>query len=154
MASRFSAATRFVRAPLSRSVARRGYASESASKHAGQEFPEESFGNNVWRNATLLAIAGVVWYRVDQHLTGQGDDKHPFTKWIEYHMTPSSENDRFNQATLEEAEKLAEYRLIAQDAQRAPIYRMRYPESFERASPRGLQVGLQCDLSDLKVRTD
>ena len=46
------------------------------------------------------------------------------------------------------------FRLISQDAQRPPIYRMRYPESFERASARGLTAGSQADLSDLKVRSD
>lgn len=44
MASRLFTTTRFLRAPLTRAVTRRGYASEThgAVKHAGEQFPEES----------------------------------------------------------------------------------------------------------------
>ncbi|CAO3681061.1 unnamed protein product [Rhizopus microsporus] len=113
-----------------------------------------TFGTNAWRN-TLIAVVGLAaWYRIDQHVTQSGDEKHPFTKWIEYHMTSSEEKDNLNAAKLAAAEAVAEYKLFYQDAQRPPIYRMRYPESFERASPRGLTTGNQVDLSDLKIRQD
>ncbi|KAI9275501.1 hypothetical protein BDA99DRAFT_431415 [Phascolomyces articulosus] len=152
MASRFVSTTRLVRAPLARQMARRTFASDA--KDASPKFAEETFNGNIWRNTAIAIIAGVVIYRVDQHLTKQGDEKHPVTKWIEYHMESSDDMDKLNQQKLDEASKLAEYRLVAQDAQRAPIYRLRNPESFERASPRGLVTGNQVDLSDLKVRSD
>ncbi|KAI9364776.1 hypothetical protein BD770DRAFT_433525 [Pilaira anomala] len=129
----------------------RSYATET--KQAAQHFPEESFGGNAWRNGVIAVVAAVAWYRIDQHIT-QGDEKHPFTKWIEYRMSSAEEKDNINQANLAGAEAAAEYKLFAQDAQRAPIYRMRYPESFERASPRALVTGNQVDLTDLKIRSD
>lgn len=68
----------------------RSYASES--KQAAQTFPEESkldsylfiqcylqlfwmiaFGGNAWRNGAIAIVAGLVWYRVDQHITQSGD---------------------------------------------------------------------------------
>ncbi|KAI9313533.1 hypothetical protein BX666DRAFT_2030315 [Dichotomocladium elegans] len=149
MASRFFSSARLA----SRAVSRRTYATHHHDT-TNAVFPEETFNANIWRNAVLAAIAGVAWYRIDQHITDLGEEKHPFTKWIEYHMTPAAEKDKFNNEALDRASQLAEYRLIAQDAQRAPVYRMRYPEAFERASPRGLVTGQQADLSDLKVRTD
>ncbi|KAG0163764.1 hypothetical protein DFQ30_011044, partial [Apophysomyces sp. BC1015] len=109
-----------------------------------------SFNGNIWRNTIIAVIAGVAWFRIDQRITDQGEEKHPFTKWIEYRMTSSDEMDRLNNENMEASGKIAEYRLITQDAQRAPIYRMRYPESFERASPRALSAGTHADLSDLK----
>ncbi|KAI9320503.1 hypothetical protein BX666DRAFT_2024155 [Dichotomocladium elegans] len=132
-----------------RSLARRTY----ATKHTAETFPEETFNASIWRNTVIAIAAGAAWFKLDQSMTGE-EGKHPITKYIESVMTSSSEMDKFNNAKLDEASKLAEYRLIAQDAQRAPIYRMRYPESFERASPRGLVTGAQADLSDLKVRYD
>ncbi|EIE81895.1 hypothetical protein G6F47_010979 [Rhizopus delemar] len=132
--------------------ATRYFASES--KQSAHHYPQETFGTNAWRNGVAIVVAGFVWYRIDQHLTQSGDEKHPFTRWIEYHMTTSEENDSINAAQLAGAEAAAEYKLLAQDAQRPPIYRMRYPESFERASPRALVTGNQTDLSDLKVRID
>ncbi|SAM09717.1 hypothetical protein [Absidia glauca] len=134
----------------SNNIIRKRWAStESTSNEAVKE---ETFSNNVWRNTIILAIAGVVWYRVDERMTDQGDEKHPFTRWIEFHMNKSHENDEIAQANLDNANKIAEYRLVYQDAQRPPIYRMRYPEAFERASPRALVAGTHCDLSDVNVR--
>ncbi|KAI8374945.1 hypothetical protein EDC96DRAFT_497364 [Choanephora cucurbitarum] len=131
----------------------RGYATES--KQATQEFPVESFGTNAWRNGVIAVVAGLVWFRVDQHMTGSGDEKHPFTRWIEYRMmTTAEENDKVNHTNLAGAEAAAQYKLFYQEAQRSPIHRMRYPEAFERASPRGLAAGNQVDLSDLKIRSD
>ncbi|KAF7730715.1 hypothetical protein EC973_001664 [Apophysomyces ossiformis] len=137
------------RRALNASISRRGYASNANT----QEFPAETFGK-FWRNVALVAAAGVVWFKVDEHITGAGEQKHPFTKWIEAVMTPSEENDRLTAVTLDAAGKIADYRLVTQEAQRAPIYRIRNPESFERASPRALSAGLQADLSDLKIRSD
>ncbi|KAG2218062.1 hypothetical protein INT45_007225 [Circinella minor] len=152
MASRILSSTRLVRAPLTRQITRRNFASDA--KDASPKFAEETFNGNIWRNTVIAVIAGVAIYRIDQHLTNQGEEKHPFTKWIEYHMESSEDMDKFNQQKLDDASKLAEYRLVVQEAQRAPIYRLRNPESFERASPRGLVTGQQVDLSDLKVRSD
>ncbi|CAO3583420.1 unnamed protein product [Absidia cylindrospora] len=69
-------------------------------------------------------------------------------------MTPSDENNKINESFYSNSQNLADYRLIYQEAQRAPIQRMRYPESFERSSPRALTAGAQMDLSDVKVRSD
>ncbi|CAO3640303.1 unnamed protein product [Cunninghamella blakesleeana] len=69
-------------------------------------------------------------------------------------MTQSQEKDEISAKFLENSNRLAEYRLIYQDAQRAPIYRMRYPEAFERRSPRALVAGNNCDISDVKIRND
>ncbi|CAO3680700.1 unnamed protein product [Umbelopsis vinacea] len=134
-------------------ISRRSYATEHV-KHAGDEpkFQPETFGSNVWRNTMFAVIAGLVWYRVDQHITTSGEDKHPITKWVEYHMTSAAENDRVAAEHLDQAVTKAEDKLLFQEAKRSPVYRMRYPEAFERASPHALSVGSQADLSDLQVK--
>jgi hypothetical protein len=43
-------------------------------------------------------------------------------------MTPASENDRVASEHLDQALAKAEDKLLFQEAKRAPIYRMRYPE--------------------------
>lgn len=32
-----------------------------------------AFGGNAWRNGVIAVIAGVAWYRIDQHITHSGD---------------------------------------------------------------------------------
>lgn len=32
-----------------------------------------AFGGNAWRNGAIAIVAGLVWYRVDQHITQSGD---------------------------------------------------------------------------------
>ncbi|KAI9305342.1 hypothetical protein BJ944DRAFT_161930, partial [Cunninghamella echinulata] len=112
------------------------------------------FDNKVWRNTLIVAVGAIVWYRIDERLTDQGDEKHPITRWIEYHMTQSQEKDQIAAEFLENSNRLAEYRLLYQEAQRPPIYRMRYPEAFERRSPRALVTGNNCDISDVNIRKD
>ncbi|KAI7873106.1 uncharacterized protein EV154DRAFT_452749 [Mucor mucedo] len=151
MASRLICKAQLLKGSPVRQVAR-SYATES--NQATHHFAEESFGNNFWRNSVIAVVATAAWFRVDQHLVGASDEKHPITKWFEYHMTTSEQNDQINHANLAGATAAAEYKLFAQDAQRAPIHRMRNPESFENASPRGLVTGNQVDLTDLKIRSD
>ncbi|KAI8086194.1 uncharacterized protein BX664DRAFT_335143 [Halteromyces radiatus] len=124
----------------------------ASTNTTGEAVKEETFNNNVWRNTILLAIAGFIWYRIDERVTDQGDEKHPVTNWIEYHMNKSQDNDQIAETNFDNAKKIAEYKLVYQDAQRPPIYRMRYPETFERSSPRALVTGNNCDLSDVKIR--
>ncbi|KAI8988182.1 hypothetical protein BDF20DRAFT_854332 [Mycotypha africana] len=132
------------------------YATETkaAATTATEQFPAETFGGNAWRNGLIAVVAGFIWYRVDQHITHSGDEKHPFTKWIEYHMSTAEENDQYSHAKIEAAKAAAEYKLLVQSSDRRPIYRMRNTELFERHSSRGYTMGTQCDLSDLKIRSD
>ncbi|ORX61989.1 SelR-domain-containing protein [Hesseltinella vesiculosa] len=120
----------------------------ASTEHHG---PEENFSTNAWRNFLIVVVGAAVWYRVDQRWTDQGEEKHPFQRYIEYHMTNREDKDRFAAEQLEKAEKMADYRLVYQEAQRAPIHRMRYPESFERASPRALSAGANSDVSQIQV---
>ncbi|KAI7863078.1 hypothetical protein BDF14DRAFT_1847593 [Spinellus fusiger] len=152
MASRLFQA---VKTPVGQ-VIKRTYASHpTPPKQTAEIFPVEGYNSSLWRNTILAIVGAVVLYRVGEHVTDQGEEKHPLTRWIEYRMmTTSSEMDRKNTEFLSAAEEKTEYRLIYQEAQRAPIHRMRYPESFERASIRGLTAGGNADLSDLKIRTD
>ncbi|KAI8056526.1 uncharacterized protein B0P05DRAFT_560021 [Gilbertella persicaria] len=105
-------ASRLLQKTLSKTPVRqaiRGYASES--KQATHHFPQESFSGSAWRNGVIAVVAGLVWYRVDQHITHSGDDKHPFTRWIEYRMmTTAEDNDKINQTNLAGAEAAAEYK--------------------------------------------
>jgi hypothetical protein len=32
-----------------------------------------AFGGNAWRNGLIAIIAGVAWFRIDQHVTQSGD---------------------------------------------------------------------------------
>ncbi|KAI8096260.1 uncharacterized protein BX664DRAFT_323486 [Halteromyces radiatus] len=130
----------------------RGYASQ-ATKSAGEQVPGETFATSAWKKTAIVVAIGAVWYNVDQSISNAGN-KNIITKWVETAMTSSEENDKINASFYNHSQTLADYRLIYQDAQRAPVYRMRYPESFERCSPRALTAGAQADLSDVKIRSD
>ncbi|KAI8074885.1 hypothetical protein BC940DRAFT_286875 [Gongronella butleri] len=129
---------------------KRGYATETK---AAESVPAETFNTSAFRTTAIVAAVGFVWFNVDQSIRNAGN-KNVMTKWIEGLMTPSAENDKTNEAFAVKAQKLADYRLVYQEAQRAPITRARYPESFERSSPRALSAGVNADVSNVQVRTD
>ncbi|OZJ04473.1 hypothetical protein BZG36_02680 [Bifiguratus adelaidae] len=145
-------ASRLVRLPglIGRRVGttQRSYASQSNT--ADPRFPEETFGK-IWRNAALLVLVGATWYQVDKALA-RSHGGHPITQWLKDNMTKEDEWQRINEKHLEQAVSAAEDKLLFQEAQRAPIFRMRYPESFEQASPHAISVGSQADVSDVNVK--
>ncbi|KAI8066319.1 hypothetical protein BC940DRAFT_320028 [Gongronella butleri] len=109
----------------------------ASTEQTSTQQTEESFSTNAWRNALIVAVGAVVWYRIDERLTDQGEEKHPFTKWIEYNLlSNSSDNDRFAAEQLEKAHKIADYK------------------AFERSSPRALTAGANCDVTNVQIRTN
>lgn len=173
------------------SIARRAFTrnyTSANSQQAGKAFREESmyctwrshcvhsrpdacllfsdFDSNIWRNTALAVIAGVAWYRIDQHVTELGEVNCKDTSQVSYHWHGchvSGEASFYKVDWISHEHKCREgstkhwsigkgistcriqvgicsmlsiifilidwlYRLISQDAQRAPIYRMRYPE--------------------------
>ncbi|KAI8330064.1 hypothetical protein BC941DRAFT_441413 [Chlamydoabsidia padenii] len=129
----------------------RGYA--TVKQTTAEEFPAETFATSAWKKAAAVVALGAVVYNVDQSMAKSGS-KNVITQWVELVMTPTEKNNQVNEAFYTNSQNMADYRLVYQEAQRAPIHRMRYPESFERASPRALTAGAQMDLSDVKVRSD
>ncbi|KAL1914546.1 uncharacterized protein VTP21DRAFT_8171 [Calcarisporiella thermophila] len=149
MASRISSLLP-LRPLMAREIGKR-WASTGSAHHATAA--SEGYHGNVWRNTLLVVIGGLVWYRVDKYLTANGE-KHPLTKYIEYHMPSEEETKRRNDKHLALAKQAAEDKLLVQEAKRPPIVRLRYPEAFERHSPHCYELGNGVDLSELNVKYD
>ncbi|KDN51380.1 hypothetical protein K437DRAFT_254787 [Tilletiaria anomala UBC 951] len=149
-------------------------AHSSSPSSSGDEYvTNEGFSAPIWRNTFFLLIAGVVAYRLSEmqastssaHSSHVNADEHddseeaadtrPFlTRYIAYYTTPADVWKRRNAKHYELVKEEAEKKLFFQDAERPPVHRFRYPQTFEQASPHGLPVGAQVDLSDLKVKTE
>ncbi|SPO26265.1 uncharacterized protein UTRI_02541 [Ustilago trichophora] len=153
----------------------RGGASSSSTAADHDDYTTENFGAPIWRYTFLGAIAVFGLYRIstlhaDPHPSrasssgrsapgNQSEDnlhtdaqKPWLTRYIEHWSTPSSVWKERNARHLELAKQKAEERLLFQDAERPPVHRLRYTESFEQASPHAIATGSQVDLSDLKIK--
>ncbi|UZJ51201.1 hypothetical protein CBS101457_000521 [Exobasidium rhododendri] len=150
-------------------------AAQSSHHEEEEHYPSEGFNSPIWRNTLLLAIASAGIYRfsithADPHparssSSGRSapgneseddtndDDNRPFlTRYIDYYSTPAQFWKERNERHLDFVREKAEERLLFQDAERPPVHRLRYANTFEQASPHCLAVGAQADLSDLKVK--
>ncbi|ORZ13135.1 hypothetical protein BCR42DRAFT_419261 [Absidia repens] len=90
----------------------RRYTSQT-SKNAGEVYPAESFSTSAWKKTAIVFAIGSVWYNVDQSIANAGN-KNVFTKWVEYCMTPSDENNKINESFYSNSQSLTDYRLIYQ----------------------------------------
>ncbi|KAE8209489.1 hypothetical protein CF319_g2762 [Tilletia indica] len=138
-----------------------------------EEYPREDFSSPFFRNTIIVLGAGAVIYKVSainenlhaSRASSSGkssfqDAEHAektkpwLTRYMEYYTTPTSTYKETNMQWLEAAQKTAEAKLFVQDAERAPVPRLRYVGSFEAGSPFSNRPGYQVDLSDLKIKKD
>ncbi|GAA6010321.1 hypothetical protein JCM11491_006266 [Sporobolomyces phaffii] len=124
---------------------------ESTSEH----YPQEGFNAPFWRNLSLAAIGIALYLRIAPS-TSSDDDSEPWlTRYIAYNLAPSA--DKFkerNEKHLEAAKQLADDKLLFQEAEKPRVKRMRYLGSFDQASPNGIPVGSQADLSGLVIKSE
>ncbi|KAG0051715.1 hypothetical protein BGZ83_003384 [Gryganskiella cystojenkinii] len=115
----------------------------SHAAHAGPEAPptQEGFTSSGFK-VTLAAIVGLIaWSRIDEHLTNQGEEKHPFTRYIEYYMRSEKESNRLNEQHINLAQKAAEETKFFAGAILPPKIQIRYPDGMNNASSRCIEVG-------------
>ncbi|PWN27596.1 hypothetical protein BDZ90DRAFT_232024 [Jaminaea rosea] len=144
-------------------------AAHSSGGHGSEEYAPETFATPFWRNIFLFTLGGFGLYRfsllgAETHSTRQpggddleheegNDDKRPFlTRYIENYTTSSDTWKQNQERHLELSKQAAERKLFLQDAEMAPVRRMRYIQTFQQASPHLNKVGDQVDLSDLEIR--
>ncbi|KAF9405956.1 hypothetical protein BGZ94_003303 [Podila epigama] len=124
----------------------------SHSHHpTGPEAPPtyESFTSGGFK-LTLAAVVGLIaWSRIDEHLTQQGEEKHPLTRYIEYYMRSEQESARLNEQHIKLAQQAAEEKLFTNGAALPPKVQLRYPDQLHNASGRNVQVGTSVDTEGL-----
>ncbi|WVQ63463.1 uncharacterized protein L199_001616 [Kwoniella botswanensis] len=135
---------------------------------ADDAYTTESFFNPFWRNTLVLTTLAILAYpyipSTSSNTTSPSLDPETFSKSTKdkslpyvtrllASITPESRiwTER-NDKHLELSKDAAETKLLFQEAERPRVLRMRYPSSFEQASPHNIAVGSQTDLSDLKVQ--
>ncbi|KAK8850749.1 hypothetical protein IAR55_004669 [Kwoniella newhampshirensis] len=146
-----------------------GHGSGSAAEDS-DAYTTESFFTSGWRNTFILLTASILIYpylpspssspaspSLDPEAFKQTakDSSMPYVTRMLAGITPEAKvwterNDRH----LELSKENAETRLLFQEAERPKVWRMRYPSSFEQASPHNVPVGSQTDLSGLQVRAE
>ncbi|KAF9921151.1 hypothetical protein FBU30_008869 [Linnemannia zychae] len=126
----------------------------SHAAHSGPEAPptQEGFTSGGFKIALITVIGLLAWSRIDEHLTQQGEEKHPFTRYIEYYMRSEEESNRLNEQHIKLAQQVAEDNLFAATAVAPPKVQLRYPDSMKFSSPRSIEPGTQVDISNLTVK--
>ncbi|WWC92555.1 uncharacterized protein L201_007514 [Kwoniella dendrophila CBS 6074] len=134
-------------------------------------YTTESFFTPFWRNTIILTAVTVLVYpylpstsNLNQITTSPSlnpdffqksttNKELPYITRLLTKITPESKiwTER-NDKHLQLSKDAAETKLLFQEAERPKVLRMRYPSSFEQASPHNIAVGSQTDLKDLKVQ--
>ncbi|AFR98235.1 hypothetical protein C343_06211 [Cryptococcus neoformans C23] len=143
------------------------------SDHHGAEdqsdtHTNESFFTPSWRNAFIILTASILIYPYlpspsnkpaspsldpEAFAAARKDEALPaLTRWLAKQTEKAEVWAQRNEKHLELTKEAAETKLLFQEGERPKVLRMRYPSSFEQASPHSIAVGSQADLSDLKVR--
>ncbi|KAI1299829.1 hypothetical protein EDD11_006365 [Mortierella claussenii] len=119
----------------------------SHAAHNGPEAPptHEGFTSGGFKLALVGVIGLIAWSRIDDHLTNQGEEKHPFTRYIEYYMRPEEESNRINQKHIELAQQRADYNKFYAGAALPPKVQLRYPDLANTGSARCVEVGKNFD---------
>jgi len=126
---------------------RRHASSGHGEGHAS--FPKEDFATPFWRNALIVGGLAVVAYK---YAPEPGDNVY-LTRWIAmYTPRPEAWLDLNAKHTAQQEIEAENSRLMT-SARQPPVYRYRYPQSFEQASPFLVGVGTQADLSNLVVKS-
>ncbi|GAA6058907.1 hypothetical protein JCM10212_002859 [Sporobolomyces blumeae] len=134
-----------------------------ASSHAAAEpstdvFPQEGFNAPFWRRLSLAAIGLALYLRIapSSDASEDGEPKEAWlTRYIAYNLSPSAEKFRErNEKHLELAKQAADDKLLFQEAEKPRIKRLRYLGTFDQASPNGIPVGSQADLSGLVIKSE
>ncbi|KAF9298821.1 hypothetical protein BGZ74_009204 [Mortierella antarctica] len=115
----------------------------SQAAHHGPEAPPtyEAFTTKGYKYTLITVIGLLAWSRIDEHLTNQGEEKHPFTRYIEYYMRSEQESARLNDQHTALAQKVLEENKLYSGAIIPPKVQLRYPDLLNSASGKCLQVG-------------
>ncbi|KAG0199368.1 hypothetical protein BGX28_007357 [Mortierella sp. GBA30] len=115
----------------------------SHAAHHGPEAPatQEGFTSNGFKLALISVVGLIAWSRIDEHLTNQGEEKHPFTRYIEYYMRSEQESNRINEQHIALAQKAAEEAQFLAGATLPPKVQLRYPDLMSNASAKCIEVG-------------
>ncbi|GAA5872931.1 hypothetical protein JCM8547_003267 [Rhodosporidiobolus lusitaniae] len=147
-------------------AARRAAPSRSASSHAphadsaSEVYPQEGFNAPWWKWIALSGVGAFVFSRVaPMHLApkeGEPVDAQPWlTRYIAYNLAPSADKwKERNDKHLELAKQAADDKLLFQEAEKSRMRRLRYLGAFDSASPNGIPVGSQADLSNLVIKSE
>ncbi|WWC72797.1 uncharacterized protein I206_106761 [Kwoniella pini CBS 10737] len=135
---------------------------------AEDAYTTESFFTPFWRNTLILTTISILAYpylpststnttspSLDPETWSKStkDNSLPVVTRLLAQITPKAEVwTQRNDKHLELSKEAAETKLLFQEAERPKVLRMRYPSSFEQASPHNIAVGSQADLTDLKVQ--
>ncbi|KAM0789258.1 hypothetical protein ACM66B_000101 [Microbotryomycetes sp. NB124-2] len=150
--------------PVLPRVAARGgvrLGSTSAASDAGEVYPEEGFNAPFWTKLAVGGLAVALVLRLapaPPEATGQDDqdqenDAPWITRYITHNLTPATGLwKQRNERHLELAIEAANDKLLIQEAEKPKIRRLRYLGSFDQASPNGIPVGSQADLTDLVIK--
>ncbi|GAA5876277.1 hypothetical protein JCM16303_007080 [Sporobolomyces ruberrimus] len=144
----------------SRAVARplvgvRFGSSHAHAESAPQHFPQEGFNAPFWRNLSLAAIGLALYLRIAPSSDSDDSSEPWMTRYIAHNLAPSADKYKArNEKHLEAAKQLADDKLLFQEAEKPRVKRMRYLGTFDQASPNGIPVGSQADLSGLVIKSE
>jgi len=139
--------------PLITFAPHRNGSSSAHDEHAHHEEPhyaKEGFTSPFWRNTVLCSLLVAAAYK---YAPEPGNDVY-LTRWIALYTYPRELWTELAAKHTTMSLDQSETKLLLSDAQKAPVHRYRYPQSFEQKSPFLTPVGMDMDTSKFIVKGD
>ncbi|KAF9175195.1 hypothetical protein BGX21_008001 [Mortierella sp. AD011] len=126
----------------------------SHATHNGPEAPptNEGFTSDGFKVILIGAIGMIALSRLDEHLTKQGEEKHPFTRYIEYYMRSEEESNRLNAQHMKLAKQNADDKILFDGAQRPPKVQLRCPDLLSNASGKRIESGTNVNVTHIVAK--
>ncbi|KAF9264240.1 hypothetical protein L218DRAFT_901106 [Marasmius fiardii PR-910] len=136
------------------SARRHGSTNTHHDEHHGEldntVYPKEGFSSPVWRNTVIVSVlAYVAW----QYAPEPNDEAY-ITQWITMYKTPKEKWLEMNATHAAQSREVAEQVQTFDLGVAPPVHRLRFPQLIDQASPFCNGVGMNADMSDMKVKKE
>ncbi|KAK1224225.1 hypothetical protein PQX77_012882 [Marasmius sp. AFHP31] len=123
---------------------------EHHEEHDSTVYPPEGFSSPVWRNGVIVSVLAVLAW---QYAPEPSEEAY-LTRWMAMYKTPKEKWLAINASHTAQSKQIAEQVETFDLGVSAPVHRLRFPQLLDQASPFCNGVGLNVDMSDVKVKRE
>ncbi|KAK7035275.1 hypothetical protein VNI00_012042 [Paramarasmius palmivorus] len=121
-----------------------------AEEHDNTVYPKEGFTSPAWRNGVLATALAIAAY---QYAPEPSEDAY-LTQWLKLYTTSSETWLDMNARHTAQSKDSAETTELFNNGAQPVMHRLRFPQLLDQASPFLNGVGMNVDMSDVKVKRD
>ncbi|KAI3615165.1 cellular morphogenesis protein [Moniliophthora roreri] len=142
--------------PATSAISRRNASSHSNDDHHHTEehdetvYTKEGFTSPAWRNGLLVTALALAAY---QYAPEPTEDAY-LTRWLQMYTTSSGKWLDMNARHTAQSKDSADTTELFNAGAQPPVHRLRFPQLLDQASPFLNGVGMNVDMSSVKVKKE